>query len=149
MPAPSQKGSIQSNDLQVELAAMRKISAVLNRLDEPTCARVLHWITERFQGAAPVVTQPAPLHAVPGPLPSPAPDQAEDEALSISALTDYFDRRPLKAVKKPAAEAPPQSVNGMLHDFVTEFQDVVRDWNVACDGPADGRTVESDRSIAS
>ena len=40
-------------------------------------------------------------------------------------------------------------ITGLLHDFVADFQDVVREWNVACEVPVDGRTVVPVRSIAS
>lgn len=128
---------------------MQDIAVALGRLDEPTRARVLHWTEERFHGTAPFVTAPAPLYAVPGPRPSAGPDESADESLSVATLDDLFVRSGPRAVKKPVTEVPGQSVNGMLRDFVSEFQDVVREWNVACDGPADGRTVEPAGLIAS
>jgi len=128
---------------------MQDIAAALSRLDEPTRARVLHWTEERFQGSAPIIRAPAPLYAVPGRRPGADPDEVVDESLSVSTLDDFFVRRGPKALKKPVTEVPGQSVNGMLRDFVSEFQDVVREWNVACDGPADQRTVEPASLIAS
>ena len=145
----SQEALIQGNALQVELSAMQDIAAALDRLDESTRTRVLRWAEERFQVSAALVTAPAPLYVVPGLRPKSDPDESGDESLSVSSLDDFFVRRGPKALKKPVTEVPGQSVNGMLQDFVADFQDVVREWNMACDGPADERTAQPLRSIAS
>ena len=142
-----------SDTLQIGLAAMQEIGVVLGRLDEPTRARVLRWTQERFEDAAPVAAVPAPLHAVPGPRPVPdarqSADEGADDSLSVTTLNDFFTPKRKKALKKTTTEATGQSVTGMLHDFVAEFQDVVREWNVACDGPGDAGIAEPVRSIAS
>ena len=41
-----------NHSLDAELAAMQEIATALHRLDQPTRARVLHWIVERFQADA-------------------------------------------------------------------------------------------------
>ena len=129
------------NALQIELSAMQDIAVALGPLDELTRARVLHWAAERFRDAAVVITPPAPLYAVPRLHPSSHENQATDEGLSVSNLSDFFAPRAPKVLEEPATEAQDQSVTGMLHDFVVDFQDIVHEWNVAC-GSTDGREVE-------
>jgi hypothetical protein len=137
------------NGLRFELSVMEQIAVALIQLDEPTRARVLHWAEERFHVDAPVAPAPAPLYAVNRWRPSAEEAETTDEALSVSTLGDFFDPRAPKELTEPTTEAPGQSVNGMLHDFVVEFQDVAHEWNGVCSGPADAHTHEPVHSIAS
>jgi hypothetical protein len=120
---------------------MEDIATALGQLDEPTRLRVLNWIEERFRVGAPSVAPPAPLRAVAGLPPRPEPDQGADETLAVSNLDDFFDAREPKALNTPATPAQGQSVTGMLHDFVVEFQGIAREWN-AGGGPTDGDPVK-------
>lgn len=131
---------VDAKALQTELSAMREIAVALSHLDEPTRARVMRWAEERFRGGATVVLPPPALYAVARTRPGADPPPNTDEALSVSTLDDFFDPTVPKVSEERATEVPDQSVTGMLHDFVEEFQDVVREWNVACSVPADRRT---------
>jgi hypothetical protein len=117
--------------LDAELAAMQQIAAIVGGLDAATRARVLRWAAERYMAHAPAGVSAAHL---PGDTPAEMPD-ASDETLSVSALDDFFDRREATHPREQAA-AP---ATGMLHEFVAEFQDMVREWNVAVGAPADVR----------
>lgn len=144
---------MEGNALQAELSAMQDIAVALRELDEPTRARVLHWAAERFVGteAAAVVTAPAPPYTVATVArlcPKPDPGQLLDESLSVSTLSDFFDQEP-QVSKEPAIEGSGQSVTGMLNDFVVEFQDIAREWNVACSRPADECAAEPVRLVVS
>src|SRR5476651_1389250 len=105
-----------SNGLQAELSAIQVIAVALAQLeDEETRARVLHWATERFcrtVPVVPVVALSAPSAVADAPqLPS-NPTPTPDDGLSVSALGELFG-------------AHSQPVNGMLREFVAEFQGIV------------------------
>ncbi len=122
----------------------------LVELEPAARARVLRWLQERFLvEAAPVpsaATAPsfptvAPLRAVPRAV------SASDELLSVETLEDLFvpcrsqtsaaiAAAPLLALAPSAAPAP-QTITGMLTEFVAEFQDIAREWDDACAAPAD------------
>jgi hypothetical protein len=122
---------------------MHQIGVIVGGLDAATRARVLRWAVERF-----VATSLAAAEAVHGRAAEPVntdPDMpaGSDETLSVAALEDFFDRR--EAAKRPrererATAAP---TTGMLHEFVAEFQEMVREWNVACGVPVEARAVRS------
>jgi len=135
VPEASENG----NALQAELTAMQDIAFALSKLDEPTRARVLRWVDERFRGAdIPATVAPEELYAVCDLPTDTAPGKAK--AGNDDALNDFFDRCDAEEpalLKDRAAVAPKKSVPGMLNDFVTEFQDIVREWNVACSEPTD------------
>jgi len=63
-------------------------------------------------GERPHITGPGP------------PEPPADESLSVATLNDFFEARPM------TVKTPP-SVTGLLHEFVAEFQDIAREWNVA------------------
>ena len=111
------------NDLDAELAAMQQIASVLSRLDPAARTRALHWLQGRFQDgtAAAVAAAPAAIPVLK--LVSP-PEPPADESLSVATLNDFFEARPM------TVKTPP-SVTGLLHEFVAEFQDIAREWNVA------------------
>jgi hypothetical protein len=119
-----------NNDLATELAAMQDIATALEQLDPATRTRVLHWIQERFQTDAAIAEAAAPvtppttveLRVVP------SSAKATDEGLAIGALADFFEARGPK-VQTESKEPGAQSVTGMLHEFVAEFQDLAREWN--------------------
>jgi hypothetical protein len=121
----------ESTGLQAELSAMEAIAVALAQLaDEETRARVLHWAGERFCRSIPVViTLQAPsARADALQLPS-NPAQAADDGLSVSALGELF------GPDEPHRDQP-QSVPGVLREFVADFQNIVHEWNVACSEPA-------------
>ena len=128
---------------------MQNIATALGQLDPAARARTLQWINQRFS----VSPAPAPLAAAPSapvvvsPLRIvPATAVASDEMLSVEMLGDLFEaRRPAPA--HPAAA--PESVTGMLHDFVAEFQGIAREWDAACAAPADADDSEPVLSAAS
>jgi hypothetical protein len=129
------------NALQAELSAMRDIALVLTELDETTRARVIKWASERF-GRSPVVPAPAQTNAASdNPAEATAPIDPAD-ALSVDTLDDLFDDvapktpRPSPLTVDDALDGPGESVAGMVHEFVTEFQEIVRQWNGACDDAA-------------
>ena len=134
------------NDLQSELTAMHRVAEALSGLDAPTQARVLRWMHERFQAGVPAPS-PAPI-VQPHPASSAAPalrivaPQAVDEALSVT-----WDEI-VNPARSPSAAATP-SVTGLLHEFVTEFQDIAREWDAACAAPADADDSEPVLSAAS
>jgi len=119
---------------------MQAIAVALAQLeDEETRARVLHWATERFcrtVPVVPVVTGPAPsaLADVPQLPSSPAP--APDDGLSVSALGEMFSSH------QPDREQS-QPVNGMLREFVADFQSIVHEWNATCTDAAVTPSIET------
>jgi len=123
MPQPTPFVRPERLDVTIknELAAMEAIAAALAQLDnDETRTRVIHWAMSRFTHAAPAVTAAAPIPASsPTPAPSVAARAASDDGLSVSTLDDLFAARE-------------KSTGGMIHEFVTEFQGIVHEWNAAC-----------------
>ena len=75
-----------NHSLDAELAAMQEIATALHRLDQPTRARVLHWIVERFQADASFIVGGATSiasAAVAGGHAVPASVEPRDETLSV------------------------------------------------------------------
>jgi len=107
--------------LENELGAMEAIAAALAQLDgEETRTRVIQWATSRFTHAVPAVAPAAPSStSSPALAAAPAASAASDDGLSVSTLDDLFTKRG-------------KSTGGMLHEFVTEFQGMVHEWNAAC-----------------
>lgn len=139
LPPRSPDGSADSeNALQAELSAMRDIALVLAELDETTRARVIKWATERFGRSPAVPTQPQTIPVNSDRAAVTAPIDPID-ALSVDSLDDLFDDVAPKAPHlssldvDDAIDGPGESVAGMVHEFVTEFQEIVRQWNGACD----------------
>jgi hypothetical protein len=65
-------------------------------------------------------------------------------------LNDFFDlcdAEEPKLLKDAPIVVPTKSVPGMLNDFVADFQDIVREWNVACSEP-DEESVEPVSPVA-
>ena len=139
-----------NHSLDAELAAMQEIATALHRLDQPTRARVLHWIVERFQADASFIVSGATSiasGAVAGGQAVRASLEPRDETLSVETLNDLFE--PLApAVAPPKAAQPTQSITGMLQDLVAEFQDLAREWNEPDVRPADAKTVQPVVSVA-
>jgi hypothetical protein len=135
------------NDLPAELSAMQDIATRLHELDPTTRTRVLHWIQERFHGDAlsPAAAMLTPSLASVELRVVPPPAKVTDEALSVGTLTDFFESRGPKIAKEP----PAQSVTGMLHEFVAEFQDLAREWNADGDAAADEPLAAPLLSVAS
>ena len=134
------------NDLQSELTAMHHIAEALSQLDAPTRGRVLRWMHERFQAGVPALS-PAPLAPLAQSSAAPAlrivVPQPIDEALSVT-----WD----EIVEASTGQSPSpdgQSVTGMLHEFVSEFQGIAREWSAACAAPADADDSEQVLSAAS
>jgi hypothetical protein len=79
--------------LDVELRAMQEIATILHRLDQPTRARLLRWIVERFQTDAAFVATTTPA------APSPAGTARRgvqlvsngDDTLSVDRLDEFFN----------------------------------------------------------
>jgi hypothetical protein len=125
--------------LTAELSAMQDIAMTLHRLDQPTRARVLHWIVDRFQTDADLVVNSAPSIA-----PAAGTElrlvrptaEGVDETLSMATLNDLFEPTITVAPKIPVQTAP-QSITGMLQDLVAEFQGLAREWNEPESHPAD------------
>ena len=139
-----------NHSLDTELAAMQEIATALHRLDQPTRARVLHWIVERFQADASFIVSGATSiasAAVAGGQAVPAPVELRDETLSVETLNDLFEPS-APAVAAPKAAQPTQSITGMLQDLVAEFQDLAREWNEPDVRPADAKTVPPVVSVA-
>jgi hypothetical protein len=135
-PESSEKG----NALQAELSAMQDIAFALSTLDEPTRARVLRWVDERFRSDVPIVSPPSgSLYAVCDLPIVTAPGKGADDALN--AFFDLCDADEPKLLKDAPVVVPTKSVPGMLNDFVADFQDIVREWNVAC-SESDEESVE-------
>jgi len=139
-------------DLSGELSAMQAIVQSLDGLDQPTRTRVLHWIQERFQDDAPsgVTAAPAPSPVIVAPVHATLhavapPANATDEGLSVSNLTDFFERCGPAAAPDPAS----LSIPGLLRDFVAEFQDLAREWNADGDPAADEPLAAPLLSVAS
>jgi hypothetical protein len=135
--------------LDVELAAMQEIATALHRLDQPTRARVLHWIVERFQvDASFIVSGPTAVAAVAasGGRAVPASGESPDDTLSVATLNDLFEPS-APEVAAPQAQ-PTQSITGMLQELVAEFQDLAREWNEPDGRPAEGKTAPPVASIA-
>jgi hypothetical protein len=138
-----------NRSLDTELAAMQEIATALHRLDQPTRARVLHWIVERFQADASFIVSGAmsiASGAVAGGQ-AEASVQPRDETLSVETLNDLFEPS-APAVAAPKAAQPTQSITGMLQDLVAEFQDLAREWNEPDVRPADAKTVQPVASVA-
>ena len=130
----------ESHDLQVELSAMHAMADALAQLpDDETRARVLRWAMSRFCPTVPVVpfdarpatSAPAGAPQLPSNL-TPAPD----DDLSVSALEELFGAQPLSREEC-------QPGNGILREFVTDFQDIVHEWNAACSEPAVTPSIET------
>jgi len=140
-----------NQSLDAELAAMQEIATILHRLDQPTRARVLHWIVERFQADASFIVSGAtsiPAVAVAAGRSLPALTERPDDTLSVEALNDLFEPgAPAPAVEAPTAQ-PTQSITGMLQDLVAEFQDLAREWNEPDSRPADVKSVQPVASAA-
>jgi hypothetical protein len=134
--------------LDLELSIMQNVAVALGQLDPPARARVLHWLQERFElEAAPSVepATPAPaartmLRAVPPPV------TVADEALSVETLADMFSPR---QATPPPDEAAPKTITGLLTEFVTEFQDIAREWDDACAAPVEAPSAPRRLSAAS
>jgi hypothetical protein len=134
--------------LDLELTTMQNLAVALGQLDPPARARVLHWLQERFELEAPSgveSTMPAPaartmLRAVPPPV------TVADEALSVETLADMFSPR---QATPPPAEAAPKTITGLLTEFVTEFQDIAREWDDACAVPVEAPSPPRRLSAAS
>jgi hypothetical protein len=127
-----------NNDLACELAIMQDIATELGKLDPLARGRVLHWLQARFQ-EDPVVRLPAAPAAATSPVGPlrvvPPPDDMTDELLSVETLSDLFG----PGVPKRVTEPTPKTISGMLTEFVTEFQDIAREWDDACAAPAEVR----------
>ena len=140
-----------NHSLDAELAAMQEIATALHRLDQPTRARVLHWIVERFQADASFIvsgaTSIASAAIAAGQQAAPASVEPRDETLSVETLNDLFEPSP-PAVAAPKAAQPTQSITGMLQDLVAEFQDLAREWNEPEVRPVDAKTVQPVASVA-
>ena len=123
--------------LDFELATMQNIATALGQLEPSARARTLYWLRQRFHDDTTPVTHGAPGPAAFSPLRVvPTPVSASDELLSVETLGDLFDpRQETPAVE--AAEAAPQTVTGMLTEFVAEFQQIAREWDDACSTPAE------------
>ena len=112
---------------------MRVVAVALSQLDDAaTCARVLQWAAARFcptNPVASVVAFPAPAAAAAVTLqPRPPAAPVPDDGLSVSMLGEWFDELEPQGESSQSS----QSLNGMLHQFVAEFQDVVHEWNAVC-----------------
>jgi hypothetical protein len=115
---------------------------VLAELDAVTRARVINWAAERFGGVSPKATPPEPSMRRTATAGAPLDDDASidaEDALSVSTLDEFFD---LCDAQEPGAsslevndalDGPSDSVAGMVHDFVSEFQAIVKQWNGACE----------------
>jgi hypothetical protein len=121
--------------LDLELATMQNIASALAELEPAARVRTLHWLRQRFDDdmtpaphatAAPATV--SPLRIVP------TPSAPADDTLSIETLSDLFDRR-----QAPEPEAAAKPVSALLTEFVAEFQDLAREWDGACDPPAEAR----------
>jgi hypothetical protein len=134
-------------DLCTELSAMRDIASALDRLHQPTRARVLRWIVERFQDDAPFLVTSTPAIA------STAVSEwdvlqtahAVDESLSVGTLNDLFAPDAPTVAKEPVT----QSVSGMLQELVAEFHDLAREWNGPDAAPVDRQSAEALVPVAS
>jgi hypothetical protein len=122
-------------DLQTELSAMRDIASALDRLDQPTRARVLRWTMERLQGDVPflVTGMPGIALAAVSEWDVALPDHVTDESLSVGTLNDLFAPDAPMVAKEPVT----QSISAMLQELVAEFHDLAREWNGPDAAPVD------------
>jgi hypothetical protein len=92
------------NSLDTELRAMQEIATILHRLDQPTRARVLRWIVERFQSDAAFVATGAPVmppSAVTAPRGVQPASNSHDDTLSTDRLDEFFeDAEPEAAIAR-------------------------------------------------
>jgi hypothetical protein len=125
------------NSLDTELRAMQEIATILHGLDQPTRARVLRWIVERFQTdvAFGVTGAPATPPSVGTALRGvPLASDPHDDTLSVDRLDEFFEG--------DEPQAPPQSsereahrVTGLAPESAVS-QDLADFWNEPERGPA-------------
>ena len=126
------------SSLDIELGAMQEIATILHRLDQPTRARVLRWILERFHTDAAFVPTGAPVMppsaatALRG-----APPKAEtnDDTLSVDKLDEFFHGDEPEAAPR-SAQREAQRVAGLTPEFVAGLQDLSDLWNEPNRGPS-------------
>ena len=126
VPNAADKPVRSEDTLKAELTAMRHIATALAELDETTRARVLRWAGERFASApttAADARESTPLDSV--------------DALAVASLGDLFGGSESRHAQDSSLslnelpEGPGESVAGLVHEFVTEFQAILRQWNGA------------------
>jgi len=110
--------------LDAELRAMQDIATILHHLDQPTRARVLHWIADRFQADAAATGNGAPLvHQAPqAPNSATLAAQADDDSLSVAMLGDLFESE-WSGSTPPADRTRTEQVRGMTAEDLSEFLD--------------------------
>jgi hypothetical protein len=94
---------------------------------------VLHWLQERFEVDSTTVPASAAAGPAIAPLRAIASAVSTDELLTVGTLDDLFD--PRQAMPPPPAA--PQTISGMLTEFVAEFQNIAREWDGAGAGSAE------------
>ena len=126
------------SSLDIELGAMQEIATILHRLDQPTRARALRWILERFHTDAAFVPTGAPVMppsagtALRG---APPKSETNDDTLSVDKLDEFFHGdEPEAAPRSPEREA--QRVAGLTPEFVAGLQDLSDLWNEPNRGPS-------------
>jgi hypothetical protein len=149
-------------ELDLELSTMQMIATALARLDPGARARTLTWLRSRFDcetvSAQPIeppawapMTDPV-LQAVS----HPTRVAAYDDALSVDSLAELFDGvDPISPparfddAARPAAQAAPNAVTGLLSQLATGFQELARDWGPPVSSAAEALPPGSPLSSAS
>ena len=123
LPSPEPK----ADDLGAEIAAMESVARAVSSLPEAARERVLRWAVERYQLTALLPqAQAAPNAATLAS--TPAPVSAVEQATADRDLT--LDGAELfgQTHRSNPATAPQGGVESLVHDFVSEFQRVAKEW---------------------
>jgi hypothetical protein len=113
-----------------ETEAIRVIGEILSNLEDPASrARVLRWAAERFEltsYAVSLVAQPV--------------QRASDPMLSIDELAEFFPASGCSdeddsigdiLTPVPMLPADPEQLGPLVHSFVSEFQLLAAEWQIA------------------
>ncbi|HET6960109.1 MAG TPA: hypothetical protein VFI56_26145 [Vicinamibacterales bacterium] len=107
--------------LDAELRAMQDIATILHHLDQPTRARVLHWIADRFQADAAATGNGAPV-VHPATNGATLAAEADDDSLSVAMLGDLFESEWSDGTP-PSNQTRTEQVRGMTAEDLSEFLD--------------------------
>lgn len=121
------KSAVHDRDtLTAELNALATIGRALQDLDPATRARVLRWTMDRFDVTTAGTHDSTPAGKPRGPQPAPA----ETDPLAVDSLEDMFEG-PVHREQTALPPAKPQATESLLKAFVTEFNQLVVEWQGA------------------
>ena len=117
LPSPEPK----ADDLGAEIAAMESVARAVSSLPEAARERVLRWAVERYQLTALLPqAQAAPHEATPASAPAPV---SADRDLTLEGMELFGQTH-----RSNPSTAPQGGVESLVHDFVSEFQRVAKEW---------------------